>query len=102
MRRAVLAVCLWAVFVSGAAAQWLNYKTPGVPRSPDGTPKLDAPAPRALDGHPDLSGVWMHELTSVMEFRQLFGPAIDDAIKVDAPGMEAGTAHKYGLNLLLD
>ena len=53
---------LGLVFASVAVthAQWLNYKTPGVPRTPDGKPKLDAQAPRALDGHPDLSSVWMH------------------------------------------
>jgi hypothetical protein len=38
-------------------AQWLNYKTPGIPRLPDGRPNLSAPAPRA-GGHPDLSGIW--------------------------------------------
>jgi hypothetical protein len=41
-----------------AAAQWLNYKTPGVPRLPDGKPDLSAPAPRTADGKPDLSGIW--------------------------------------------
>jgi hypothetical protein len=40
-----------------------------------------APAPRAANGKPDLSGVWMHE--------------IDAFIKVDVPGMEIGTQHKY-------
>jgi hypothetical protein len=40
------------------AAQWLNYPTPGVPRTPDGKPNLAAPAPRTADGKPDLSGVW--------------------------------------------
>ena len=43
-----------------AAAQWLNYPTPGVPRTADGKPNLLAPAPR-LDGHRDLSGVWKLE-----------------------------------------
>ena len=42
-----------------AAAQWLNYPTPGIPRTADGKPNLTAPAPRAADGKPDLSGVWM-------------------------------------------
>ncbi len=39
-------------------AQWLKYKTPGIPRTPDGTPNLSAPAPRTADGKPDLSGIW--------------------------------------------
>lgn len=94
---------LLLVLVSaGTEAQWLNYRTPGVPRTPDGKPKLDAPAPRALDGHSDLSGVWIHEVTTVAEVKRLFGPIIDEAIKVDVPGMEIGTQHKYGLNILVD
>jgi hypothetical protein len=39
-------------------AQWLNYKTPGIPRTADGKPDLSAPAPRTPDGKPDLSGLW--------------------------------------------
>jgi len=102
MRRILLAGSLCLVFVSGAAAaQWLNYKTPGVPRTRDGKPRLNAPTPRT-DGHPDLTGVWMHELDSVAEIRRLFGPRVDELVKVDAPGMDIGTQHKYGLNILLD
>jgi hypothetical protein len=41
-----------------AAAQWLNYKTPGIPRTKDGKPNLTAPTPRTADGKPDLSGMW--------------------------------------------
>ena len=56
--RATLAIAL-AVLASGVGtAQWLNYPTPGIPRTPDGKPNLTAPAPKALDGQPDLSGVW--------------------------------------------
>jgi hypothetical protein len=102
MRRVLLAVCLVLMFGAGAAAQWLNYKTPGVPRTADGKPKLSAPAPRASDGHPDLTGVWMHELTSVAEVKRLFGSQFDEDIVVSAPGMEIGTQHKYAFNILVD
>src|SRR4026209_925518 len=51
---AVLALLLSAT----AAAQWMNYPTPGTPRLPDGKPNLSAPAPRTADGKPDLTGVW--------------------------------------------
>ncbi len=40
------------------SAQWLNYPTPGIPRTPDGKPNLSAPAPRTPDGKPDFSGIW--------------------------------------------
>ena len=40
-------------------AQWLNYPTPGVPRTPDGRVDLTAAPPRQQDGHIDFSGVWL-------------------------------------------
>ena len=40
------------------AAQWPEHAAAGVPRKPDSTVDLTAPAPRAADGHPDLSGLW--------------------------------------------
>jgi hypothetical protein len=53
----------WIVIALAAApafvhAQWLNYPTPGIPRTADGKPNLSAPAPRAADGKPNLSGLW--------------------------------------------
>jgi len=44
--------------IAVADAQWLKHPTAGIPRLPDGTPNLKAPAPRAADGTPDLSGIW--------------------------------------------
>jgi hypothetical protein len=93
---------LFAQLSTGVHAQWLNFPTPATPRTPDGKPNLAAPAPRAADGKPDLSGVWMHELISAAEMKRLYGAMIDAAIKVDVPGMEIGTQHKYAFNILLD
>ena len=41
-----------------ASAQWLEYPTPGVPRTADGKPDMTAPTPRTADGKPDFSGMW--------------------------------------------
>jgi hypothetical protein len=46
------------VLSAPAFAQWLNYPTPGIPRLPNGKPNLEAPAPTAADGKPDLSGLY--------------------------------------------
>ncbi len=51
---------LWVAALSAAAlsGQWLDYKTPGIPRTPVGQPTLKAPAPKTVVGKPDLSGLW--------------------------------------------
>jgi hypothetical protein len=49
------------VLVTPLPAQWLNYPSPGIPRTKDGKPNLSAPTPRTADGKPDLSGVWAAE-----------------------------------------
>jgi hypothetical protein len=91
---------LFFAFVSSAAhAQWLNYPTPGTPRTSDGKPNLTAPAPRAANGKPDLSGVWMHEHTPLAELKRLFGA---DVGATNVPGMEVETVSKYAINILVD
>ncbi len=50
---------LFALLASCAPAQWLNYPTPGTPRTRDGKPILTSPSPRTADGKPELSGVWL-------------------------------------------
>ena len=47
-----------AVAAASLTAQWLNYPSKGIPRTPDGKPNLSAPAPRKADGKPDLAGIW--------------------------------------------
>ena len=52
-------LAVFALFCSVvASAQWLEYPTPGIPRTPDGKPDLSGPAPRGADGHPNLNGIW--------------------------------------------
>ena len=52
-----LAICL----SDAASAQWLNYPTPGIPRTADGKPNLTGAAPRMPDGKPDFTGMWRVE-----------------------------------------
>ena len=40
------------------SAQWPLYPSSDIPKGPDGNPDLTAPAPRTVDGRPDLSGIW--------------------------------------------
>jgi hypothetical protein len=55
--RVVIALILMTAPVT-LSAQWPDYSSKKIPRTPDGKPKLDGPTPRTADGKPDLSGMW--------------------------------------------
>jgi hypothetical protein len=61
MKHLCLILMAWLATSLPVDAQWLNYPTPNVPRTPDGKPNLSAPAPRTADGKPDFSGIWQLE-----------------------------------------
>ncbi len=82
-----------------APAQWLNHPTPGTPRTRDGKPNLIAPAPRASNGKPDLSGVWQVEPPPPGEIERLFGAVLSDFV---VPGDDPRLFSKYFLNILAD
>jgi hypothetical protein len=55
IRVVLIALVAAPAFVS---AQWLDHRTAGIPRNPDGKPNLSARTPRGADGKPNLSGLW--------------------------------------------
>jgi len=57
MQRVALVVAV-ALLPSSLFAQWLDFRTPSIPRTADGKPNMTAPAPRTPDGRLDLSGTW--------------------------------------------
>ena|SRR6185312_9448108 len=56
--RAAFTVALLLAGAAASPAQWLEFPTPGIPRTAAGKPNLNAPAPRTPAGKPDLSGLW--------------------------------------------
>ena len=63
MRKIAIAAALW---ILPASAQWLEFPTPGIPRTTDGKPNLSAPAPRLAGAHPDLTGLWVMPLETAV------------------------------------
>jgi hypothetical protein len=59
----------------------LNHRTTGIPRNADGTPKLDAPAPRLPDGRPDLEGLWTSPRVLIMPPEDVLQPWARDTMQ---------------------
>jgi hypothetical protein len=91
-----------ALIFAGAAAcsqaQWVNYRSPGIPRTSEGKPNLTAPAPRTSNGKPDFSGLWQVEPSPWAEIKPLVGNMND----VFVPGDDLMEFSKYGINILAD
>ena len=64
-----------------ASAQWLDRKTPGIPRTPDGKPNLKAPAPRGPDGKIDLTGIWNGPVPEALADPANAQPWINDLVR---------------------
>jgi hypothetical protein len=58
MRNYALSFATLLLCTAIASAQWLDYPTAGVPKTPDGKPNMSAATPRTADGKPDFSGMW--------------------------------------------
>jgi hypothetical protein len=91
---------LWIAIVFASAlaysyARWLNYPTPGTPRTPDGKPNRSARAPRASNGKPGLSGLWQIEPPDSGELQRIFGDLSAFVVLGD-------DFSKYFLNILAD
>src|SRR5262245_17897120 len=80
-----------------SSAQWINEPARGVPRTPDGKPKLDAPAPR-LGGKPDFTGLWQTDMAKPGEIEKI----IPDLGKVIVPGDDPTTFTRYLFNVMAD
>lgn len=92
MRQAVL---ILAALPMGA--QWLHYPDAGAPRNTDGSVNLAAPTPKASNGKPDLSGIWVTDFPVRPAGRG--GAAPVNALT--APGEHEG-ASRYWTNILAD
>jgi hypothetical protein len=57
IREVLGSLALSAALAVPASAQWLNFKTGGLPRAADGKVDLNASAPKTAEGKPDLSSL---------------------------------------------
>jgi hypothetical protein len=95
-------VAAGAAAIAGAigaslSAQWPPHQVPGIPRLPDGTPNLAAPAPRTPDGKPDLSGIWENFRRQGETVRSVNAGFIDPPSSLINEFRDVGTGVEGGL-----
>jgi len=71
MMKATTTTLLTFIACTHAHGQWAQFPDKSIPRTGAGEADLMAPAPRAADGHPDLSGVWLPDADPVPEGLEL-------------------------------
>jgi hypothetical protein len=87
-----IAAILLVTMTTSVAAQWLHHRDPTIPRMKGGQPNMVAPAPRAANGKPDLSGVWAADPSDELKKRGDADPLAADLQFIS----------KYALNILAD
>ena len=58
MRAALFTLLLAIAANSIASAQWIEYPSKGIPRTPDGKPNMSAPAPKQADFSLFMRAYW--------------------------------------------
>jgi hypothetical protein len=84
---------LFTIVLLPAYGQWLNYPSPGTPRTREGKPNLSAPAPR-VKGRPDLSGVWQIQPEPALLAKEQGA--------FDVPGDDTRGFSRYFIDVLAD
>ncbi len=82
-------------------AQWPAHLRPDVPRTADGRPDLNAPAPRLSNGKPDFTGVWESRVPPSGRLGGRMVPNVGDGPPVGAffdlgASVRAATVHTVG------
>jgi hypothetical protein len=96
---AVLAAVLPVTLAAGLAPapQWPLYVRPEVPRAADGSPDLNAPAPRLPNGRPDFTGTWESRVGPSGRLGGPFLPSLTPDAPPVATFVDAGRNVKGGL-----
>jgi hypothetical protein len=95
---AVFVACVVvAAGLQAEAPQWPSFVRSDVPKGADGTPDLNAPAPRLPNGKPDFSGTWESRVGPSGRLGGPFLPSLSPDAPPVATFVDAGRGMKGGL-----